>query len=177
MFVNHGQAQTLPQELLTLQITVLKPESSAKLRHTTEQCAMKNLFLKVSVSIFEAPVCIVKLPLWKRIPLDPGRELRWTGRGAPVEPNSCLLARWCCWVPSLWALPFPFTSKEEKEGGSQRKLISRNGKEKVAKTKHLFLCGSHTTQLGWRGISSGLSSMSSGNLVLNGRTNGQSLEA
>lgn len=46
----------------------------------------------------------------------------------------------------------PSHLRRRRRGGSQHKPIFRNEKEKVAKTKHLFLCrshrtGSHRTQL------------------------------
>lgn len=96
--------------------------------------------------IFEAPVDVIKLPLWKWIPLDAGRGLWWAAR------NTTMLTakRWK--LGSSGFFPYehyssPSHLRRRRRGGSEHKPIFRNQKEKVAKMKHLFLCRSHRTQL------------------------------
>lgn len=95
---------------------------------------MKNLSFKFSVRDFEAPVCIIKLPLWKWIPLGLGRELWRTGRDAPTEPNFLLfpVARCCFWIPSLWSLFFPLTLRRRRKGGSEQKRERKSSHDEAS---------------------------------------------
>lgn len=112
---------------LDKQITVLKPESSVKLYHTTKQRAMKTLFLKFSVSHFSGSSGRHKTAI---VEMNPSgcrkRTMRWAAR------NTTMLTAKRRKLGSSGFLtfehyPFPSHLRRRRRGGTEHKRTVLGG--------------------------------------------------